>query len=205
MRLNNKEVIICRPNVRGAEREDDGYISLNHGDVYRISLKNDSNESNDVIVEIDGKEVGDWRLSPYQTAIIERPANDTGKFTFYEINSIEAQQSELNLVSKDELGLIKVTFIPEMEARPEVSAIRKSFSGAKGCGQSMDLSVKTRGAGGTGLSGTSAQTFGRVEQLNRDYNRQTVIFLRLVAKEKDSPRPLQSISSISTLIPPPVN
>jgi len=225
MRVGDCEAMIVKTqksNMTANPHEDEqGYVYMLHGDVYGIWLRNHTGSNTDVIVEIDGKEVGGWRLGSYLNAVIERPADDTGKFTFYEIGSNEAQKVGLNSIARNDLGLVKVTFIPEKVnfCRQDLPAI-ESYSGAKGggaakggdwseafssgsrggCGQSMS----TRSAGGTGLSGRSDQRFGTAGPIDRDYDRQVVINLRLVAKPSDEPRPLRRAAT-SNLVPPPIN
>lgn len=143
------------------------------------------------------------------------------------MSSDEAIKSDLTSVAKNELGLVKVTFIPEkaVAEHPGIPAI-DMYSGSKGGGmkgggsiekqisygrggaggQSVNLSSRNRSAGGTGLSGRSSQQFDRAEQMDLDYDRVTVINLRLVSKPNDEPRPLRAVSSImSNLVPPAVN
>jgi hypothetical protein len=210
-------------------KEEDGYVYLDHGDVYVIELTNDTNEKNDVTIEIDGKEIGTWRLNPKTTGTIERSADDRGQFTFYEIGSTEAIQTDLGFVTKEDLGLIKVTFIPEKPNHMGVPVV-DFYSGSKGIGgmkgggrggstenlsyqsklygsgQSADSRGITCGAGGTGLSGRSSQEFGHAQPMELDHDRTVVINLRLVAKPKNEPRPLRAVShTISNDVPPPVN
>jgi hypothetical protein len=213
-----------------AYREENGYVYLDHGDVYAIELTNDTHEKNDVTIEIDGKAVGTWRLNAKTTTTIERSADDRGLFTFYEIGSAEAIQTDLDSVPKEDLGLIKVTFIPEKSNHMGIPVV-EFYSGSKGIGgmkggdrggstenlsyqskrygsgQSADSSRgMTRGAGGTGLSGRSSQEFGRAQPMELDYDRTVIINLRLVAKPKNEPRPLRAVSrTISNEVPPPVN
>ncbi len=57
-------------------------------------------------------------------------------------------------------------------------------------------------AGGTGLSGESTQKFGRAVEIQLDYSQETVIHLRLTAKNDiDEPRPL---TNYSNPVPPPI-
>jgi hypothetical protein len=225
MQLNGKEVrIVPSKSSRGFYTEDEqGYVYLQHKDIYEVAFANNSREKCDVVIEIDGKIIGEWRLNAYCKGQIEHGADDTGKFTFYEIGSVEARQTELTSVSNEKLGLVTVTFIPELASLPGIPVLDsysgakggvekggdfhyESFSGPRGSGQSVDLAMTTRGAGGTGLSGRSSQVFGRAERIDRDYDRQTVINLRLVAKPNDEPRPLRAVNStVSNLVPPPVN
>ena len=222
MQLNKKEVRIVAPNTNYATNpyieDGQGYVHMNHGDVYGIWLRNYTHEDNDVIIEIDGKEIGGWRLVAHQGATIEHPADDSGQFTFYEIGSHEAQKVGLTSIARSDLGLVKVTFIPEKIKRREIPTIdTRSYSGAKG-GDAMKgafhesfspaprSTLNTRSAGGTGLSGRSDQVFGTAGAIERDYDRQVIINLRLVAKPSDEPRPLRAVNSIvSNSVPPPVN
>jgi hypothetical protein len=233
MYLAQKEARILAPRpttgdddltkVKQPYEDEHGYVYLQHGDVYRICFRNHSDKNNDVIIEVDGKEIGCWRLKAYQTATIEHPVDDSGKFTFYELGSSEAQKIGLNSISRADLGLVKVTFIPEKPKHHRIPAIdtfplgakgigatkggdwSESFSsGSHGGGQSVNLN--TRSAGGTGLSGKSEQQFGTAGAIDRDYDRQTVINLRLVAKPSNEPRPLRSVNlTVSNPVPPPAN
>jgi hypothetical protein len=235
MELNGKEVNIVVPLSSNRSTtnylEEEGYVYLKHGDVYAISLANKINEENDVSIKIDGKEVGVWRLSANSSGRIERSIDDRGCFTFYELGSSEAVQTDLVSVPKEELGLIQVTFIPEKVSRhPGVPAVDMdcSYRGSKGIsegfkggerGGSTDLSFQSsrggrgqsidsgmrRGAGGTGLSGRSNQEFGRALPMELDYDRAVIISLRLVAIKLNEPKPLRAVSSvIANHVPPPV-
>ena len=234
MLLNNKEVTILTAVSSSQTRyseDDDGYVYLVHGDVYRIKVRNGSSENCAVSIEVDGKNVGVWRLDSYYSGIVERSVDDKGRFTFYALSSDEAVKSDLTSVAKNELGLVKVTFIPEKAVieHPGMPVIDmypgSSVGGMKGGGyggsvenqnlsygrggaggQSVDSGSRSRSAGGTGLSGRSSQQFDLAEQMDLDYDRVIIINLRLVAKSNDEPRPLRAVSSImSNLIPPAVN
>lgn len=237
MHLAQKEARILAPRpttgdddltkVKQPYEDEHGYVYLQHGDVYRICLRNHSDENNDVIIAIDGKKVGGWRLGSYQAATIEHPVNNSGQFTFYELGSIEAQKVALSSISRTNLGLVKITFIPEKPRHHGIPAIdTRSYSGAKsteemncsdwqqesfsfgerGGAGGQSVNVNTHSAGGTGLSGTSDQRFGQAGAIDRDYDRQVIINLRLVAKPSNEPRPLQAVNStVSNLVPPPVN
>jgi hypothetical protein len=237
MRLGQKEVKLIRPGSGWScnlyNEDENGYVSMEHGDVYAIELTNNTHENNDVTIEIDGKEIGTWRIGANITGIIERSTNDRGQFTFYELGSTEAIQTDLGSVTKEDLGLIKVTFIPEKPNHMDIGIpVVDFYSGSKGIGgmkggggrggstenlsyqsnrygsgQSVDSSRgMTRGAGGTGLSGRSSQEFGHAQPMELDHDHTIVINLRLVAKPKNEPRPLRAVSrTISNDVPPPVN
>ncbi len=179
---------------------DSGYVEIRHNTTYTIALSNYGKLQCDAAVEIDGKLVGTWRLPGVsddererwwqkflgpknQTITIERPAHDTGKFTFYKLDSPEAQKA--GLVRDDKLGLISVLFKPGVPYESFVCYDRPTFS------RSSELSP-----GGTGLSGRSQQKFQTVEPLYYDEKAFVLIHLRLGwCARYDEPRPLTALTS----------
>lgn len=159
--------------------EADGYVSLPHNTQYTLRLINHGSRQADVEVFIDGHPVGEWRLRTHAEAIIERPVNDTGKFTFYKLGTEESTDAALH--SSDELGLIKVVF------KPEIDQERFAFAPPERLKE-----------GGTGLSGKSEQKFSSVSPLVSIPSDYVTIYLRLGAKPNDA-RPLKSSA---TPIPP---
>jgi hypothetical protein len=209
--------------VVGGDEVSSGYVEMVHGQVYKLCLRNNRRVRCDAKVEIDGKDVGTWRIPAREAVTLERPAHDTGQFTFYEIGTPEARKAHLNVFS-DDLGLVRVTFSPEKVRRVnqltsiyEVHAYNTpqwSNTGAQFYGAEMGMSAefggepivacaggggtqsraKSLNAGGTGLSGKSNQQFGTVGPIKYDMEQQTTINLRLVAI-KDEPRPLTAHSN----------
>lgn len=204
--------------------EHGGYVELEHDTQYTLVLRNNRDVSCDARVEVDGKHLGTFRLGAHQNLRLERPAHDDGRFTFYKVGTKEAEQAELD-ESDPNLGLVKVTFTPEKKCQwtwtydgPSIEAEWPNYrtyyctngstasdSNIKGSTVSMDAmrsaSCDSYAPGGTGLSGKSNQEFFKVHNLDYDYTQQTVIHLRLVAKETRGPRPL---TSYSTPVPPPI-
>lgn len=208
-----------------------GYVELGHGTHYVLVLANKNAQRADARVEIDGKPVGTFRINAYGTITLERPVHDTGKFTFYEVGSHEANKIGLSR-SNPNLGLVSVVFTPEIERPPVVLTVASSYPKVTEW-TTMDVSewssnasrsamaasanihndqvrtysntshVSSRKAGGTGLSGQSNQSFVNVAPLDYDLSRQTTIHLRLVSPSdpSDEPRPL---TAFSTPIPPMV-
>lgn len=182
-------------------QESGGYVELCHDTQYTLMLRNNRDVRCDAKVEIDGKHVGTWRLLAGNSLRLERPAQDDGRFTFYKVGTSEAYKVGLQ-EDDPNLGLVRVTFTPEM-------ATDWSYTAAIAGASSWDSGSIARGVtaksflsvGGTGLSGKSSQSFVTVNNLKYDYSQQTVIHLRLVAKNGDGPRPL---TAYSTQIPPPV-
>ena len=161
---------------------DAGYVQLPHGAVYSIVLGNEMDRPCDAWITIDGKTVGGWRVPARMNVNIERPVHDTGRFTFYQIGSHEAQLAAL--ADNDSLGLVTVEFRPERKPNP---TSRSNKQGLR--------------SGGTGLTGHSEQEFVGVEALRYDEHEIVIIHLRLLALPSDTPRPLTAAPS-STPIPP---
>jgi hypothetical protein len=153
-----------------------GHVELAHNQKYSIRLVNRSYYLRaDAKIMIDGHHVGTWRLNTNSMIEIERPAHDTGCFTFYALGTKEAYLAELK--ANDHLGLVHVEFTPEVDEMFPIQFSRKE--------------------GGTGLSGSSDQRFTLATkmQLNKDLTRH--IYLRLINQNQPNIKPL----SRSTPIP----
>lgn len=174
-------------NVLGGREVRDGYVEITHGQIYSLRLRNDRSVRCDARVEIDGKDVGTFRLNAHSGFALERPLNDEGHFTAY-------RPGTAGVTSGPDLGLIRVTFTPE---KPPVHHVYRSscdIVGERAIPQASLTMASAYSGIGTGLSGHSDQQFHSVAALDYDYAQQTVIHLRLV--EADSgPRPLISVSN----------
>lgn len=220
MRLNNFSVRIPQGSEDGS-----AYVEMKHGKQYTLILGNKDYQQCKAYVEIDGKHVGTWLIDANTTVTLERPAHDTGKFTFYKIGTDGARKAGLQDGDPNN-GLVKVTFTPVITVpgpvittttegtggpvwwkyRPDI--VSGGFVNATPPGpEILDHKLSNYGAstsqGGTGLSGDSNQTFQEnTDTIIADYTKQTVIHLRLVAREDvNEPRPL---TSYSNPVPPPV-
>lgn len=111
MYLNNFSVKI------NGKKENFGYVEMNHGETYEIVLRNNHNVCCDAIVEIDGKEVGNFRINPNSNFFIERPVNEQKLFTFYQLGTRESRKTGLDKICREDIGLIKVTFKPEKKIK----------------------------------------------------------------------------------------
>jgi len=105
MRLNDFSVRV----VNGHEVAG-GYVEMAHGAKYTLCLHNYRNVVCDTQVSIDGKDVGTWRISAHSSIRLERPAHDTGRFTFYELGTEDAEAAQIP--SGADSGLVRVTFTP---------------------------------------------------------------------------------------------
>ena len=163
---------LCVPQGHHLES---GHVRLEHRAFYTVRLSNSHSTRCDVRLSIDGKEIGTWRVPAKGVIELERPVNDTGRFTFYRLGSAGATAA--GLTSTDQMGLLTATFTPEMVFEdPEIR-----FSRRQG-----DV------RGGTGLSGLSGQKFVNVESIRHDIRAAITIHARLVAHDH-SARPLQSL------------
>src|SRR3990167_4522523 len=93
-------------------KEHGGYVELSHGQVYTVRLKNDRDVRCDVKLEIDGQDIGTWRLNSHEGLTLDRPAHDDGRFTFYKVGTPEAQKVNSETYSPNH-GLVKAVFTPE--------------------------------------------------------------------------------------------
>lgn len=198
----------------GVERTS-GYVEMTHGSHYTINLRNNNDVRCDAVVSVDGKHVGTFRIDAHGSMTLERPSNDTGRFTFYRRGTKRFREAELDQISRSDLGCISVEFRPECACRPTIAYtphrhkmlrqhddIHDRRIGSYGTTEAMNCCFA---AGGTGLSGHSDQKFVTVAELVYDTSRFTTINLRLVSGGKGGEaRPLKPVTR-STPIPPPVD
>lgn len=166
------------------------YRSLLNGQEYSITCVNTYAPRCDVVIKVDGIEVGRWRIAANSSITIERPAGVGKKFTFVKEGSLLASQS--GLVSHQDNGLITATFYPEKAQVVPKNAVTAS----RLIPQGMIAEGPSRGAysnGGTTLGAESTQKFGTTNQLTEiDESRITTLNLRLVVRE-EQPVKMQSL------------
>ena len=114
MRLNQFSVRV----ISGRETSG-GYVEMQHGQRYSLSLRNARDRRCDARVEIDGKHVGTWRIEAGQNVVLERPADDDGCFTFYRAGSKKGAKAGITEGDPNN-GLVVVTFTPEQYVTPIV-------------------------------------------------------------------------------------
>lgn len=189
--------------TEGSEKTS-GYVELSHGKQYTIVLRNDHNVRCNAEVNIDGKAIGTFRIAANSTIRLERKPDDDGKFTFYRLGSEEAGKSDLESVSENDLGLLKIVFTPELQLITTYTDYPWTcidwnslgttdalygptiYGGDTGSGSitANCYSVRDNAPGGTGLSGHSNRWFIGAEDIYLDYSQQTTIHLRLVEERK---------------------
>lgn len=174
-------------HIAEGEETSDGYVRMCHGTTYTIRLENEGRKRCDAKVEIDGHPVGTWRIGSQSFILLERPAHETGRFTFFKAGSIEGEKAAI--IRSENTGLISVTFVPEKLDRSH------GLSAAP-----LSEESEEDGAGGTGLTGHSAQKFTEAEPIDLDVSMAFTIHLRLVAK----PEKIRPLMPRSTPVPPPL-
>jgi hypothetical protein len=193
-----------------ARERDSGHAEIPHGTVYAIRLGNHTGRQCDAEVVVDGKPVGGFRIDAFGSITLERPAHDTGRFTFYRAGTSEAAAAGEANVATDSRGLVQVTFQPERYRPPPVArsgglrpmsvgpqyevktsgSLRHMAPAGAGGQMSYGGTTETCAAPGvTGLSGRSNQSFYNVSSLDYDPAEVVTITLRLVAVA-DGPREL---------------
>ena len=211
--------------VEGEKAQGD-YFLLDHNQHYSVDLRNYSRLRCDADIEIDGKDMGTFRVKGGHNFTIDRPTHDDGRFTFYELMSKEG--NAVGLKANQNLGLVKVTFRPEKE--DQISATGDILDADEGIQRAPTLYAAQRDtgpriggprmphlqataatgdlprAGGTGLSGQSDKKFTDADSIEHDPEGTVVIHLRLGARvkpAKDGPRELKPHPR-SNKVPPPL-
>lgn len=203
------EVLVRGTTIDKFTREGGKYFALEHGDEYQIQLSNTRNTLCEVHLEIDGEDVGTFRIPRRGLITLERPANRQKKFTFVREDSTLARRTgvEAGLL---ENGLIRAVFYPKKEIIYETLAPTEAYgemipeylSTPRGLTSSSLASSQTNlrtsqapqarmmrapqyESGATILGRDSSQRFGLVEKMDwRDIDQAnvTTIEVRLVAK-----------------------
>ena len=200
--------------VGGPERSH-GYVALRHGQTYKLALANKNQVRCDARVTIDGKEVGTWRLSPGETATLERPSEEPKFFTFYKADSDAGRKVGSASVHAEMQGLLEVLFTPEDTTVVPPTVLRSAPPALGGSVlRGMSFGAPTRGvsgqniaAGTTGLTGSSSQRFNQAAHMPLDHGAGQTIMLRLVCDDTPAlsdPQPLRPQGQQATPVPPPV-
>ena len=181
---------VCGEDRAVIAETDGGYVPLAHGEKYFIKLENDDSRRASVKVTADGVPLGEWVIPAYYSGstLIERPQDQAQRLTFLKKDTPEADAALLDTVSAQNLGLLQFTFtreapLPSFEAySPSLlrSGGERFGSPAKGLDAALTRGRRDFSAGGTGLTGQSAQAFGRTNFRPDPDFEPVVISLRLV-------------------------
>jgi hypothetical protein len=179
-----------------AERHEtaDGQVPMAHGETYKFRLRSDTRAAAKIM--IDGVSVGEFVVPAHRDIFIERPADAAQLFTFFAVDTAEAQASMQDSISNGNRGLIEVTFTPE---RPSPAVTLSSCGVMRGFGETKGLSAcQSFGAGVTGLTGQSSQNFTSVH-MDLDHSQSVTLRVRLVHDTARKAAP--AVRSLSGHIP----
>lgn len=202
MQIGDFELTILDAAGRSRPETSEGHVPMQHGEQYQIGLRNRTGRPCNLSVLVDGVSVGDFQISPWQFAMLERPRNDHGRFTFFASETSEAMAVGDASVSSADKGIVQVTFTPEIEqpklnARPKDVMLRSCGGASAATAGGKDVTYSSAGldfgAGVTGQTGHSGQHFGVARNIVEDLTRRTTITLRLVHQRgsvPSTPRPL---------------
>lgn len=202
-----------------------GYVQMTHGQTYSLSLRNSWGTRCDARVSIDGKDIGAFRIPANSSILLERPLNDQGRFTFFKQGTKKFSKAGLDHVPNDQLGLIRVEFLPEAYAvlthtpvlpyyvatgpnpwhTEEDYWITSTWNSSDTANVRGTCCMASASPGGTGVSGHSDQTFGGVDAIyNYDWSRKTIITLRLISVTDEELATVRPLVPWSNQVPPPV-
>lgn len=108
--LDKFSVRVLRADGQPAHEDDKGRVPLRDGTIYKISLKNYYDRDASAEISIDGRLVGVYLVKAKSKLLVENPIIADGKFTFYKVSSGPGKELKEDDQTRDDLGLIKVTF-----------------------------------------------------------------------------------------------
>jgi len=217
--------------IRG---EASNLVAMRHGQQYTVHAQNRHNQRARFTLTIDGKQQGVWILRPRQSATFERPAKVAKKFTFFKEETAEAHAASLSTGASIN-GVIQCEFIAECSwecdfgddlyfhtideggwgrfAAPVPQSARHAERCASPCAPSCAPKARRCGgrggvslsAGGTGLQGSSGQSFGTTHAItDTDPSTATTICFRLACKERSQAvTPLPGSTGRAVIAAPP--
>ena len=184
------------------------YYKLPHNTSYKVKMINNSDSRVNVVLKIDGKKMGKWRINEFDDVTVERPVHNGRKFTFVKETSWQGAMSGVKAGNLDN-GLVEVTFIPEVQSFSYNVSDQIHFRtnsntncyGAKCAMMNSSLSFaasdfmcdipstnnesSTRGA--TVLGSDSSQKFGTATTMTEDTSRKVTKRVRLVVSKQKQP------------------
>lgn len=118
------------------------YVGAPSGKRFKIHLQNNKREKCDTTLKFEGKEMGKFRVDPYQTFVVERPSDEDKSFMVHAEQSATGKAAGV-VAGKKENGVIEVHVVFEKPQSPPVQmrSIGRSMDGAFGAPPS-------RGGGG---------------------------------------------------------
>lgn len=133
MTFENFSVRVLRPDNNLVNEDEKGYVPLKHGQRYQLSLRNNHPQDCSAEVSIDGIPVGVYLIKAKSKLIVDSPINSDQCFTFFKVESPEGKSLKEDDQTRDDLGLIKVTFtllkkkLNEKSAEDLLKEIKRAF------------------------------------------------------------------------------
>jgi hypothetical protein len=196
-----------------SQPENNGYVAMAHGDTYAVRVK--SSTKCRAEIKVDGARIGRFILERGVCYDIERPVDNAKLLTFFAIDTDEAKAALQDNISKDNRGLVEVVFCPQKFGGQHVNSTvgYKVLKASGACGQSISnsidcaatMSAGSFGAGVSGLTGHSSQTFSS-GYIDVDDDKSVTLRVRLVHDKNKSSSlkvtPLSGHLPRETEIPP---
>lgn len=123
MKVQNYSVRILNGKNNPASETGEGYVPLNHSETYSILLRNFSNRDSLALVSVDGKKVACVKVPAKEKVVVDGPFDSDKKFTFYKSDSEEFEDSQLDKVENDNLGLVEVKFTDAGDTKVQQTVI----------------------------------------------------------------------------------
>jgi hypothetical protein len=147
--------------------EDNAYFPMHDNETYSIHLTN-----------VDGKDIGFFRIEAKDSITIERPAGQQRKLVFVAEESCTARRAGVR-TGRQANGLIEVTFVPEHYHHP-VMAMSSVNAGSRASGMAMATPMARSGA--TILGQKSNQRFFNVSSIEDiDHENKRTLRARMIA------------------------
>lgn len=163
------------------------YRSLLHGQEYSVVCHNPGWTPCDVALQIDGMNVGRWRIEARSHIVIERPVGVAKKFTFVKEDSALAASS--GVTKHADNGLVSATFYPEVQKNVEACLVPQGLI-AEGPSRRGLVAEggRSHSSGATVLGDASSQKFGTATALYAiDHAKVKTVNIRIVAREPVMP------------------
>jgi hypothetical protein len=98
------------------KEQPNGYVEIEHGKSFGIFIKNMAGLRSKVFIEINNQPCGEHLIESYDSKTVRTFVNDkvTTPFVYYTPNSLEAKKQKIYEIPEKYVGLVKVTFVPEL-------------------------------------------------------------------------------------------
>jgi len=191
-------------NVDPVIKNGHKYYPLKHNTNYSILLTNNTNKRCNVSLKVDSRNIGKWRIDPFDTISLERPSRSERRFVFVKENSWQGNMG----------GLIEAKFIPEKNAllhdyHNEIKGVDDGMGQMRNC-ENTNMFVSGIGSmpnikknafgnyssGGTVFGERSEQRFGDASRMIEDQTQSVTKKIRLIVDNKRRGLPFAPIDTV---------